>query len=200
MVTFDLPAPVLDARSTPAGEAILAAATDLFYERGITVTGVDLLAERAGTTKRTIYQRFGSKEGVVVAYLRRRIRGWQLHLLDTLDTSPPLPPALAVGAVFESSRSWTRDTARGCSFQIAWAEVGARPGPAAELLRTEKAWMRALFTEIAGDAARGALVHQLYEGALVTAAATGDGAEISRAGAAAAALLAPRRRPARGLE
>ena len=54
MVTFDLPAPVLDARSTPAGEAILAAATDLFYERGITVTGVDLLAERGGTTERTI--------------------------------------------------------------------------------------------------------------------------------------------------
>lgn len=199
MTALDLPHPVADSRSTPAGEAILAAATDLFYERGITVTGVDLLAERAGTTKRTIYQRFGSKEGVIVAYLRRRIRSWQLHLLAELDASPPLPPPLAAATVFEEARRWTRDPARGCSFQIAWAEVGARPGPAAELLREEKAWMRALFTSIAGEAELGAVLHQLYEGALVTTAPTGDAEEMGRAQVTAQTLLRTRRAGPRDL-
>ncbi|BBJ37693.1 hypothetical protein SSPO_004110 [Streptomyces antimycoticus] len=52
---------------TPAGRRIVAAAEDLFYSRGITAVGVDLIAERAGTTKRTLYNQFGSKDRLVAS-------------------------------------------------------------------------------------------------------------------------------------
>ncbi len=57
---------------TPAAHRILDAASELYYDRGINSVGMDLVAEQAGTTKKTIYDRFGSKDGLVVAYLEAR--------------------------------------------------------------------------------------------------------------------------------
>ena len=61
---------------TPAGERLLEAASTLFYRRGIRAVGVDLIAETAGTTKKTLYDRFGSKDELVARYLRRRSQTW----------------------------------------------------------------------------------------------------------------------------
>ncbi|NEE13916.1 helix-turn-helix transcriptional regulator, partial [Streptomyces sp. SID7499] len=47
---------------TPAARRALAAAGRLFYDRGIHAVGVDLIAAEAGVTKKTLYDRFGSKE------------------------------------------------------------------------------------------------------------------------------------------
>lgn len=49
---------------------ILSAARKLFYRNGIRNTGVELLAEHAHVSKRTLYQHFPSKDELVVAYLR----------------------------------------------------------------------------------------------------------------------------------
>src|SRR5215831_16983034 len=46
---------------------IAAIAAERFHECGITATGVDALSRAAGVSKRTLYERFGSKEGLVVA-------------------------------------------------------------------------------------------------------------------------------------
>ncbi|GAB3951788.1 hypothetical protein GCM10028832_05700 [Streptomyces sparsus] len=43
----------------PPGRRILAAAEQLFYDRGITAVGVDLIAEQSGVTKRTLCNQFG---------------------------------------------------------------------------------------------------------------------------------------------
>ena len=51
----------------PETERIAAVAADRFHECGITATGVDALSRAAGVSKRTLYERFGSKEGLVVA-------------------------------------------------------------------------------------------------------------------------------------
>src|SRR5690242_21450814 len=42
-----------------------------FHEHGINSTGVDALARAAGISKRTLYQRFGSKDGLIVAAYER---------------------------------------------------------------------------------------------------------------------------------
>src|SRR5690606_19387853 len=70
---------------TPAGRRIVAAAEELFYERGITAVGVDLIAERSGVTKRTLYNRFGSKDHLVAACLTERDRRWRSLVRDTVD-------------------------------------------------------------------------------------------------------------------
>jgi AcrR family transcriptional regulator len=46
---------------------IAAAAAARFHEYGIVASGVDTLSKAAGISKRTLYQRFGSKDGLIVA-------------------------------------------------------------------------------------------------------------------------------------
>jgi AcrR family transcriptional regulator len=53
------------------GEAILAAALDLFVERGFHGTSVPSVAERAGVAAGTIYHYFSSKEALVNALYKR---------------------------------------------------------------------------------------------------------------------------------
>ncbi|MDQ4084268.1 MAG: TetR/AcrR family transcriptional regulator, partial [Actinomycetota bacterium] len=53
---------------TPGAQRILDVASELFYWRGIHAVGVDTIAAESGVTKRTLYDRFGSKDGLVVAY------------------------------------------------------------------------------------------------------------------------------------
>ena len=55
--------PAMDDEST----RIAAVAAERFHECGITATGVAALSRAAGVSKRTFYERFGSKEGLVVA-------------------------------------------------------------------------------------------------------------------------------------
>jgi AcrR family transcriptional regulator len=51
----------------PERDRIAAVAASLFHECGITATGVDAVSRAAGISKRTLYERFGSKEGLIVA-------------------------------------------------------------------------------------------------------------------------------------
>jgi AcrR family transcriptional regulator len=53
-------------RSTDADEAILAATLELVGEVGINGMAMDVLAERAGVSKATIYRRWDSKEQLVL--------------------------------------------------------------------------------------------------------------------------------------
>ena len=56
----------------PARERILDAANRLFYGEGIRAVSVDAIAEKAGTTKKTLYYHFKSKDDLVAAYLSSR--------------------------------------------------------------------------------------------------------------------------------
>jgi AcrR family transcriptional regulator len=107
---------------TPAGLRVLDAATELFYRRGIHAVGVELIAERAGVTKKTLYDRFGSKDALVAQYLRRRGGRWQRFLLDRLDQRPH--GADRALAVFDAAAEWHARSQRGCAFVNAYAELG----------------------------------------------------------------------------
>lgn len=61
---------------TPAAQRIVDAAAELFYQHGIAAVGVDTIAERSGITKRTLYNRFKSKDALVEAYLKQRHEQW----------------------------------------------------------------------------------------------------------------------------
>src|SRR6266436_9778432 len=51
----------------PRREAILQAAKDVFSEHGYELATMDDIAERAGTTKRTVYAHFENKETLFVS-------------------------------------------------------------------------------------------------------------------------------------
>ncbi len=59
-------------------EAILAAAAELFSERGIAATTMDLVAERAGAAKMTVYAHFVDKPALLAAVFERNTRNFRL--------------------------------------------------------------------------------------------------------------------------
>lgn len=187
---------------TPAGKRLLDTAADLFYRRGIHAVGVELIAEQAGTTKKTLYDRFGSKDELVARYLRRRAGRWQRFLLDYLDRQAPSPGPERALAVFDALGEWHGDFERGCAFVNAYAELGGTDHPALAVVRADKRWMRQLFWTLARDARLpepqhiGNALHLLYEGALVMSTAAAQPRAISDARAAAVTLMSAAQRAA----
>ena len=157
---------------TPAARRIVDAAEELFYEHGITAVGVDLIAEHSGVTKRTLYNRFGSKENVVAAYLAERDRRWRSAVRAAVDASGSAEEA--VTAPFEALRSWTSAYTRGCAFLNALAELPDPRHPGHRVAAGQKRWLRGLFEELAAaagcpePAALATRLFVLHEGAVAT--------------------------------
>ncbi|SEH02260.1 regulatory protein, tetR family [Nonomuraea solani] len=150
---------------TPGARRVLEAAGRLFYERGIHAVGVDLIAAEAGVTKKTLYDRFGSKEQIVVEYLADRDERWRAFLAQRLDAAGPAPAARVL-AVFDASRAWSEENgSKGCSMVNAHAEISDPSHPAYPIIIGQKQWMLDLFTGLAGDLGRTCML--LHEGALV---------------------------------
>ncbi|WP_079194658.1 TetR/AcrR family transcriptional regulator [Streptomyces sp. CB02923] len=159
---------------TPGALRVRAAAAKLFYERGIHAVGVDLIATEAGVTKKTLYDRFGSKEQIVVEYLAERDERWRVFLAEHLEAAGP-GPADRILAVFDASHAWSVEhSTKGCSMVKAHAEISDPAHPAYAIITGQKAWMLALFTDLTrvlaapdpDHLARTLLL--LHEGALVT--------------------------------
>jgi AcrR family transcriptional regulator len=68
---------------------ILAAAAELFAERGVGAVSMDDVANRAGVGKGTLYRRFGDRSGLAVALLDDREGDLQARILTG---PPPLGP------------------------------------------------------------------------------------------------------------
>lgn len=177
---------MLDKPLTPAGERILTVASELFYARGIRAVGVDLIAEEAGTTKKTLYDRFGSKDGLVQRYLTRRYSLWCDHVTEFVDALEP-GDARILG-VYDALDVWMRDNHRGCGFVNAFAEFGGTDSPVLAIIESEKAWTRSLFARLATEAGYpdaeqlGTRLSVLHEGAVVmgTAGARDDAIVVAR--------------------
>jgi AcrR family transcriptional regulator len=191
-VTTDTNAPTT-ADLTPAAGRILTAAAELFYTRGIHAVGVEAIAAAAGVTKKTLYDRFGSKEALVAAYLDDRSERWQRWLARHLEHAPP---ELRVLSPFDALDAWLRrEPRRGCAFVNAAAELPTADEQGRRVADREKRAMRALFTRLAAEAgepepeALGAQLFMLHEGATVAHALTGDDTAVATARAAGARLL-----------
>ncbi|MFD4482923.1 TetR/AcrR family transcriptional regulator [Streptomyces sp. NPDC058471] len=157
---------------TPGARRVLDAASALFYDRGIHAVGVDLIAAEAGVTKKTLYDRFGSKEQIVVEYLTARDERWQAFLAPYVEGATT--PRARILAVFDAARDWAGEfSTKGCSMVKAHAEISDPAHPAYQVIAGQKAWMLALFTGLARDIAPrraaklGRTLMLLHEGALV---------------------------------
>lgn len=180
---------------TPAAARVLDVASQLFYDHGIHAVGVDSIAEAAQVTKKTIYDRFRSKDNLITAYLERRDQQYRQWVIDRVAEHPDTEPLLAV---FDALSAWMRDRGpRGCAFVNAYGEIADPDHPAHRIAREQKAWLRAYLEELATDAghARPAEIAgqllTLHEGATVLFSAGADpqAAEIARRTAAALITL-----------
>lgn len=128
---------------TPGAQRILDVGSALFYEKGIHAVGVDTIASESGVTKPVLYTNFGSKDGLVVAYLTNRHRWWW-GLLEEEVARAPSPRALAVFDVYAADHG---NSHRGCAFLNAAAELPA-DHPAHGVIRYHKHAVYELLEEL----------------------------------------------------
>ena len=156
-----------------ARERLLNAADQLFYREGVHVVGVDRIVERAGVTKATLYNTFGSKEDLVRAYLEQHMRRRQERIARILSAKDT-PRERILGIFGEIEKLLAGSEFRGCRFIMATAE--ARPGDASEVVAEQyRTWLKSVFTDLAREAGAidpkqlGRRLLLLYDGAAVAA-------------------------------
>jgi AcrR family transcriptional regulator len=172
---------------------ILAAARELFYRRGINVTGIAELCATAHVSKRTLYQHFASKDEVMAAYLADVAAdpGYPPHAVLTRHDLAPRARLLELYATLAGGRR----PLRGCPFVNAAVEL---PDPGHPAHRFASTYKREFADRLAGLAreagARNAerVGHQLallYDGAAAQVMLHDSPEPATQAQALAAALL-----------
>jgi AcrR family transcriptional regulator len=156
-----------------ARKRLLAAADELFYTEGVHVVGVDRIVKRAGVTKASLYDTFGSKEELVRTYLEEHLRDRQSRIGSIL-AAHNTPRDRLLGVFAEIEQSLEGSEFRGCRFISATAE--SRPGDASEVVAEEyRAWLRSVFIDLGKEAGAhnanefGRQLSLLYDGAAVAA-------------------------------
>ncbi|MCX4460529.1 TetR/AcrR family transcriptional regulator (plasmid) [Streptomyces sp. NBC_01340] len=176
-----------------ARERLLEAANELFYGEGVQTVGIDRVIEHAGVAKASLYNTFGSKEGLVCAYLELRY----VRMRDRITTALTrfrTPREQLLGVFDALGEAITDPRYNGCAFVRATAET-AEDSSIRQVADTYRLWLRGLFTELAtasGYAAPEALarqLHLLYDGAGQSARMDRDPSAATTARAAAAVLL-----------
>lgn len=107
----------------PARARLLHAADELFYERGITGTGVDAVIERAGVATGSLYKNFSGKDDLVAAYLADRDERWRAAWEAAIaETDDPVERVLAI---FTATRRWAGRSGltRGCAHVAAAGQL-----------------------------------------------------------------------------
>ena len=184
-------------------ERIIEVARDLFCRDGIHATGIDRILSEAGSSKMTLYSRFGSKEALLREVLVREGAEWRDAFTTAVETAGPDPSA-RLHAVVPALRTWFEgDRFYGCAFMNAAAEH-AKGGHARE---GEASWLREMTAEhhgailayLAGLAAGASypepdvLARQVLlaiDGAIAALMVSGDGAVLDIAARNLRAVLA----------
>jgi AcrR family transcriptional regulator len=172
-------------RGATARERLLKAADELFYAEGINTVGIDRVIEHAGVAKASLYSAFGSKDGLIRAYLMRRheFRVSRIERHRSRHTDPRAR-MLAIFDAFDeviNSSRW-----RGCPFLAATGEART-DATVNEVFGITRDFTRECFLAEAtalGIADPGALADQLvllYDGAVVAAQGRVDPGAAARA-------------------
>src|ERR1700746_208163 len=151
-----------------ARERLLAAANELFYNEGVHTVGIARVTEQAGVAKASLYNTFGSKDELVRAYLETRRASVTQRITQAVERYDT--PRERLLAVFEGQGElFAQPDYRGCAFARASAE--SQPGDLAEQAAEDyRRWVRALLTELAGQAGApepevlARQLHLLYDG------------------------------------
>ena len=116
----------------PISEHIARVAAELFYQRGINVVGVDLIADRAEVSKRTVYRHFATKDELIAASL--------VHGPFIGFPKGGTPRDRLLGAFDALIRFVADPTYRGCPYINAAAELTSPKHPARVIVqeRTER--------------------------------------------------------------
>ena len=128
-------------------ERLMEAAGELFYRDGMHAITADRVADRAGLTKPTIYNLFGSKDALVLETLRRR--GEQIRAnIEQRVAAHEDPQRKLIEVLQAHAEMLTPAGFHGCPLIIA-AVQAPDSTEARELAYAHKAWLRGLLAQLA---------------------------------------------------
>jgi AcrR family transcriptional regulator len=183
------------AGTATARERILRTASELFYEHGFHAVGIDLIIERAGVAKATLYRHFPTKDDLISAYLEdadARFSEWFNASID-----PGAPAAEALVGIFDSVATLVSSPGcLGCTFQVTAAEFPEASHPGHAVALAHKQAVRGRLRELAMEAGArrpeelGDGLLLLMDGAFAAARMHGHDNPGGRVGAVARTLIA----------
>lgn len=171
------------ARSVPPAQRLLTTATELFAAQDIREVGIDRILAEAGVAKASLYSLYGSKEALVLAYLkaldqadRKRYQAAAARLDDPVEK---ILLFFDLAATAAKKRRY-----RGCLYVNA---AGAYAGTELEPVMAHRSWMHSTLTELLAQAGvadaheRAGDLQLLYDGALAGSKVERSVAPIARA-------------------
>ena len=174
-------------------DRLLAAASELFYQHGVHTVGIDRIIERAGVAKASLYSTFGSKDGLVRAYLEARHAARRARVSAEIERhEDPRERLLAIFDVLASTVA--QPGFRGCAFANASAE-SELDSAAADVTRDVRRWLLetlaglARTLDVADPTTLARQLTLLYDGALAQARLDPSPAAARAAKAAAGELV-----------
>jgi len=138
-----MPNAISDARPNAEVRArILETACSLFYQHGVRAVGVDLVVEKAGVAKTSLYRHFGTKDDLIAAFLQREDEdfwGTWDRVADQHRTQPSAELDAHLGWIGERVG---RPNYRGCPQINVAAEFPEVDHPARKVAAAHKRQMR----------------------------------------------------------
>jgi AcrR family transcriptional regulator len=176
-------------------ERLIAAGQRLFCREGIHATGIARLLAEARVSRKTLYERFGSKERLLHVVLAREGENWRKWFAHGLAKTRGAPQERLLAA-FDLLGEWFRQpNFYGCAFINAVAEHDKIAMPLSELAITHREETNRLLLDLArqtGASDPELLVEKismLIDGAIVTAMMTRQPEAADYAKQAAADIL-----------
>jgi AcrR family transcriptional regulator len=123
-------------------DRLLDTAADLFYRQGVRAVGVDLVVERTGVAKTSLYRHFPSKDDLVAAVLERDDQTYWANWDRIAQRLSLDPKAELLAHVHWIAQYIGQPDFRGCAFLNAATEFPSAQHPARQIALRHKAELR----------------------------------------------------------
>ena len=145
-VTVTEPSSAPTQRAPWAKNKILETANELFYGDGIRTVGVDRLISESAVTKATFYKHYGSKDRLIVQYVKFRDKATRDRVHTVIDGNPTPEVALR-GLMTQVSDEIAAPDFRGCAFLNAASEYPDPNHPVRLVVAEHRDWYTGVLTE-----------------------------------------------------
>jgi AcrR family transcriptional regulator len=129
-------------------ERLLETASALFYQEGVRAVGVDLVVEKAGVAKTSLYRHFGTKDDLVAAFLEREDQDFWGAWDRVAELHKDDPKAELDAHLAWIAERVARPNYRGCPQINVAAEFPEADHPARKVAEAHKREMRRRLTAI----------------------------------------------------
>ncbi|WP_426362184.1 TetR/AcrR family transcriptional regulator [Streptomyces sp. E-08] len=127
-------------------ERLLLAAQELTYAQGVGV-GVDALLKGAGVARRSLYEHFGGKDGLIAEVLRRSTAEDVVRYRATMDAAGADPRARLLAVVERLGRIAAEPDFHGCRYLAADLALTDPEHPGHEVTRAYRHTVHGLFAD-----------------------------------------------------